>query len=264
MLKRLLQHPTKFHIAYLYQCTLKQRHAYLDKTFEIMINVFTLCHIHSFGRKPILYISAILQLVFGLACAFMPQYYFYAATLFFYGCFGSGGAYVTGFVLCKYFHFSSSTIQLESFERMFQCHCHCINHICYPLDLWWRLKDECMYIVCIEWTAMELVGPSRRTICGTMFSVTFAIGVMVVAFWAWLIPNDQLLQIIYASHSILLLGHWWWVLQAFLVAVHDNTWFFKIEKWMWKQMRIYLQVLWWKHPLALGQRATKGSIRNRL
>lgn len=46
----------------------------------------------------------------------MPEYYFYAAALFLYGAFGSGGAYVTGFVLCKYCHLTCA-IKSESFEK---------------------------------------------------------------------------------------------------------------------------------------------------
>lgn len=84
---------------------------------------------------------------------------------------------------------------------------------------------------------MELVGPTKRndlllmkvflyfhiidglynvipllfagTLCGTAFSISFAVGVMVVAFWAFLIPNVEILQIIYGLHSLLLIGHWW-------------------------------------------------------
>jgi hypothetical protein len=57
--------------------------------------------------------------------------------------------------------------------------------------------------------AMELIGPSKRTMCGTAFSVSFAVGVMVVAVWASLIPNVEMLQIVYGLHSLLLIGHWW-------------------------------------------------------
>ncbi|ODN02543.1 Organic cation transporter protein [Orchesella cincta] len=52
-----------------------------------------------FGRKRILCISAIFQFVFAMVGAFIPNYILYCASLFAYGFFGSGGAYVTGFVL---------------------------------------------------------------------------------------------------------------------------------------------------------------------
>lgn len=56
---------------------------------------------------------------------------------------------------------------------------------------------------------MELVGPSKRTSCGISFQASFAGGLMLVAFWGWLIPNRQALQVIYGLHSLLLIGHWW-------------------------------------------------------
>lgn len=56
---------------------------------------------------------------------------------------------------------------------------------------------------------MELVGPSRRTACGVMFHVSFAIGFMLVAAWGALIEDRMWLQIVYGAHSALLLGHWW-------------------------------------------------------
>jgi hypothetical protein len=57
---------------------------------------------------------------------------------------------------------------------------------------------------------MELVGPSTRTLCGTAFSGAFAVGVMVVAFWASFISSAQMLQTVYSLHSLLLIGHWWY------------------------------------------------------
>ncbi len=54
-----------------------------------------------YGRKTIFYISGILQLIAGLSVAFIPNFIAYCGFLFFYGMFGSGGAYVTGFVLSK-------------------------------------------------------------------------------------------------------------------------------------------------------------------
>jgi len=55
-----------------------------------------------YGRKIILYISAVLQLIFGVGVAFVPEYYSFLLIRFLYGIFGSAGAYITGFVLCKY------------------------------------------------------------------------------------------------------------------------------------------------------------------
>lgn len=48
-----------------------------------------------FGRKPILYISAVFQFVFGFGGVFITNYIAYSISLFFYGFFGSGGGMVT-------------------------------------------------------------------------------------------------------------------------------------------------------------------------
>ncbi len=47
------------------------------------------------GRKKILCLSAIFQFIFALAGAYISNYALYCASLFVYGFFGSGGAYVT-------------------------------------------------------------------------------------------------------------------------------------------------------------------------
>ncbi|KAG5878398.1 hypothetical protein JTB14_022678 [Gonioctena quinquepunctata] len=56
---------------------------------------------------------------------------------------------------------------------------------------------------------MELVGPSKRSMCGIAFQGAFAVGFMLVAGWGAIIKDRQLLQIIYGCHAILLLGHFW-------------------------------------------------------
>lgn len=56
---------------------------------------------------------------------------------------------------------------------------------------------------------MELVGPSKRTMCGILFQLAFAIGFMLVAVWGAVIKDNMWLQIVYGMHSAVLLGHWW-------------------------------------------------------
>nr|CAH7765613.1 unnamed protein product [Callosobruchus chinensis] len=56
---------------------------------------------------------------------------------------------------------------------------------------------------------MELVGPSKRSICGVAFQAAFALGLMLVAGWGAIIKDRQLLQIIYGCHALLLCGHFW-------------------------------------------------------
>lgn len=56
---------------------------------------------------------------------------------------------------------------------------------------------------------MELVGPTKRTVCGVLFQLVFAAGFMLVAVWGAVIKDRMWLQIVYGMHSAILLGHWW-------------------------------------------------------
>ncbi|XP_014203835.1 organic cation transporter protein [Copidosoma floridanum] len=71
---------------------------------------------------------------------------------------------------------------------------------------------------------MELVGPSKRTVCGMMFQVAFAAGFMLVAAWGAIIKDRFWLQVTYGLHSALLLGHWW---------LMDES-----PRWLWAQGRV--------------------------
>ncbi|XP_050674809.1 organic cation transporter protein isoform X2 [Leptidea sinapis] len=70
---------------------------------------------------------------------------------------------------------------------------------------------------------MELVGPSRRTICGVTFQIMFAVGIMLLAAWGYLLDNRFYLQIVYGLHALILLPHW------FLM---DES-----PRWLWSQGR---------------------------
>lgn len=70
---------------------------------------------------------------------------------------------------------------------------------------------------------MEIVGPKKRTICGVIFQVMFAIGLMLLAGWGYLINNRFLLQIVYALHAAVLLPHW---------LLMDES-----PRWLWAQGR---------------------------
>ena len=51
------------------------------------------------GRKKVFCWSATLQIILGVAVAFVPEYFSFLVVRFLYGIFGSAGAYITGFVL---------------------------------------------------------------------------------------------------------------------------------------------------------------------
>ncbi|CAG9822397.1 unnamed protein product [Phaedon cochleariae] len=123
------------------------------------------------GRKPVFCWSAVLQLIFGVAVAFTPEYFSFLVLRFLYGIFGSAGSYIPGFVL-----------------------------------------------------TMELVGPSKRSMCGISFQAAFAFGIMLVAGWGAFIKDRQLLQIIYGCHAIVLLGHFW---------LMDES-----PRWLWSNGRV--------------------------
>ncbi|XP_053604866.1 organic cation transporter protein isoform X3 [Plodia interpunctella] len=71
--------------------------------------------------------------------------------------------------------------------------------------------------------AMEIVGPSKRTICGVIFQIMYAVGIMLLAAWGYLIDNRFYLQIVYALHAVILLPHW---------LIMDES-----PRWLWAQGR---------------------------
>ncbi|CAL7935731.1 unnamed protein product [Xylocopa violacea] len=71
---------------------------------------------------------------------------------------------------------------------------------------------------------MELVGASKRTVCGVMFQLAFAVGFMLVAVWGAVVKDRVWLQIVYGLHSALLVGHWW---------LMDES-----PRWLWAQGRV--------------------------
>lgn len=72
--------------------------------------------------------------------------------------------------------------------------------------------------------AMELVGSTKRTICGIGFSIVFGIGVMLVAMYASFISDPTILQMVYALHACTIIGHWWLIDESI--------------RWLWSQGRI--------------------------
>ncbi|XP_035450168.1 organic cation transporter protein isoform X2 [Spodoptera frugiperda] len=70
---------------------------------------------------------------------------------------------------------------------------------------------------------MEIVGPSKRTICGVTFQIMFAVGIMLLAAWGYLLDNRFYLQIVYALHAAVLLPHW---------LIMDES-----PRWLWAQGR---------------------------
>lgn len=70
---------------------------------------------------------------------------------------------------------------------------------------------------------MELIGSSKRTMCGIGFSVVFGFGVMLVAMYASFIPSPSILQLVYALHALTIIGHYWLIDESI--------------RWLWSQGR---------------------------
>ncbi|XP_014288782.1 organic cation transporter protein [Halyomorpha halys] len=83
--------------------------------------------------------------------------------------------------------------------------------------------SACAYIPAFV-IAMELVGPTKRTACGLVFTAMFASGVMIVAVWAYFITSYVTLQAVIGLHVLLTIGHWWLI---------DES-----PRWLWSQGRI--------------------------
>uniref|UniRef100_A0A6M2DLM1 Putative synaptic vesicle transporter sv2 major facilitator superfamily n=1 Tax=Xenopsylla cheopis TaxID=163159 RepID=A0A6M2DLM1_XENCH len=87
---------------------------------------------------------------------------------------------------------------------------------------------------------MELVGASKRTVCGIAFQAAFAGGVMLVAAWGALIHDRQILQVVYGLHGALLIVHWW---------LMDES-----PRWLWMQGRAREAVLIVQRALEMNKR----------
>ncbi|CAG9858859.1 unnamed protein product [Phyllotreta striolata] len=88
---------------------------------------------------------------------------------------------------------------------------------------------------------MELVGPSKRSLCGMSFQAAFAIGIMLVASWGSFIKDRQILQIVYGCHALLLIGHIW---------LMDES-----PRWLWGNGRIRESVMIVKKALKMNGRS---------
>lgn len=58
---------------------------------------------------------------------------------------------------------------------------------------------------------MEMAPDRYRTMIGFSFQLVFAVGIAVVAGWAYVVRHWPILQIIFGLHSALMLLHWWFV-----------------------------------------------------
>ncbi|KAH1029212.1 hypothetical protein HUJ05_002490 [Dendroctonus ponderosae] len=83
---------------------------------------------------------------------------------------------------------------------------------------------------------MELVGASKRSMCGISFQAAFAFGFMLVAGWGALIKDRILLQVVYGCHALVLMGHFW---------LMDES-----PRWLWANGRT-------KEAVAIIQKALK-------
>ncbi|KAL1490828.1 hypothetical protein ABEB36_013455 [Hypothenemus hampei] len=90
---------------------------------------------------------------------------------------------------------------------------------------------------------MELVGPSKRSLCGISFQAAFAFGIMLVAAWGSIIKDRTLLQVIYGCHALVLMGHFWFM---------DES-----PRWLWANGRIKESVRVIQKGLKMNKRQKK-------
>lgn len=133
-----------------------------------------------------------LQMVFAIGCGFVQNYYIYVVLRFLIAV-NVSGAYMIGFVLSKIIVLKQEVPvtfnQLTHFSFNFSL---LLNTIMYPQ------------------LAMEMAPDRYRTMIGFSFQLVFAVGIAVVAGWAYVVRHWPILQIIFGLHSALMLLHWWY------------------------------------------------------
>ena len=67
--------------------------------------------------------------------------------------------------------------------------------------------EEVRYFISV--TAMEIVGPSRRTVTGIGINIWYALGTVFVTPLAYYIRNWTYLVVALAAPSFLILPYWW-------------------------------------------------------
>lgn len=137
-----------------------------------------------------------LQMVFAIGCGFVQNYYIYVVLRFLIAV-NVSGAYMIGFVLSK-------LIILEQEVTV------TYNQLTHFFFMSFLALFKNTYINNVRQLAMEMAPDRYRTMIGFSFQLVFALGITVVAGWAYLIHHWPILQIIFGLHSALMLLHWWY------------------------------------------------------
>ena len=155
-----------------------------------------------YGRWKVLVPTGALQMVFAVGCGFVQNYYIYVVLRFLIAV-NVSGAYMIGFVL------SNKKIVSKPELRS------------WPTRWFNILLCKFSYYI----TAMEMAPDRYRTMIGFSFQLVFALGIAVVAGWAYLIRHWPILQIIFGLHSSLMLLHWWYDIILVNPYVHSHSLF---------------------------------------
>lgn len=113
--------------------------------------------IYRYGRKTVLIVGTLLCAVFGIARAFSANYELFCI-LEFLDAAALSGTYVCAFLLGKNLNLPTST----------------------------RIRGNLFFIVA---SGVELVGPKKRVLAGTIIWCFYPIGVVITAAFAWLITS---------------------------------------------------------------------------
>ena len=66
---------------------------------------------------------------------------------------------------------------------------------------------------------LELVGPTKRTMAGSLLTLLWLAGPFTLAALSYLVRDWQYLQLISSLPLVLCLGHWWWELTLWCCSV---------------------------------------------
>ncbi|XP_066267297.1 organic cation transporter protein-like [Branchiostoma lanceolatum] len=79
------------------------------------------------------------------------------------------------------------------------------------------------YVVAFSYV-MEIVGATRRTICGIFVQMWFAGGIMLLSLLAYFIRDWQMLQLIMTLPTLIVIGYWWFLPESprWLLAQGQN------------------------------------------
>ncbi|KAL2741352.1 organic cation transporter protein-like isoform X1 [Vespula maculifrons] len=152
-----------------------------------------------FGRRPIFFLSLVIQLAGGILVAIVPEFISYVIFRLIVGS-TTSGVFLVAYVIGKEY------VSLESAK-------------CTDRSV---ADDNAKYLYLIEMhqneylrthiqNALEMVGPKKRLVAGVGCQLFFTTGYILTAGFAYLITDWRMLQVAITIPSIAFLLYWWYV-----------------------------------------------------